>query len=92
MIKYGRLILAEIPATEGARRRRELLQEGRDKRASEVDGFNEKFNRRGVRAAVREMEEFEDRKRFASERDVKVSLAGLDLPPSNPETVKADSV
>ena len=87
MIKYGRLVLADIPSSEGARRRREMLQEAQSLQERQVEDFNAKFaGRRGVKAAVREMEEFKDRERFASEKDVSVSFAGLDVPPSdNPE-------
>ncbi len=92
MIKYGRLVLADIPASERALRNKELLQQASDIREANIDGFNDKFQRRGVRAAVREMEEFEDRKRFAAEKDVSVSLAGLNVPSSShPGAAEADS-
>lgn len=89
MIKYGRLILADIPATEAKKRRQDLRQEGIDKREAQVDEFNDKFaGRKGVNAAIREMAEFEDRKKFATEEKVSVSMAGLDIPTSsNQDTV-----
>lgn len=83
MIKYGRLVLADIPAVEGKRRRRDLKQMALDLQENQIEDFNAKFaGKRGVRAAVHEMEEFEDRKRFAEEKEVHVSLAGLDIPSS----------
>ena len=93
MIKYGRLVLADIPAVEAKRRRKDLRQMALDLKQGQVDAFNAKFDgKRGVRAAVREMEEFEDRKKFAEEKDVHVSLAGLEIPSStNPGAAEADS-
>jgi hypothetical protein len=65
-IKYGDLILASIPKVEYEQRLEELRENDRRTRQSIDEAYRDSLDRRGVRALVAELGEFEDRKSFAT--------------------------
>lgn len=80
MIKYGRLVLAEIPTAEFKRRRAERKAESLAASKAEDEAAMERMAQRGVRPMIKELAEWEDRKEFSKEDKPTVSLAGLDVP------------
>jgi len=79
-IKYGRLILADIPTTEYQLRLREKKAEALALQEAEGDAAIDRMAQKGINAVAREPEEWEDRRKFAAEDTPRVSLAGLDIP------------
>ena len=84
-IVYGRCILAKIPLVEYQSRMRERTEDQQDRLRASKDDFYDTAARRGVRPFIKEKEEVDDRRKFATrDDDPIVSFAGVDIPKTEP--------